>query len=402
MPAVTPLIFGVVYLGLFMGGLPVLRLDRTGVALLGAIALLASGSMSLAAAVGAVHVPTLSLLFAFMIVSAQLRLGGFYVRVADVVGALPLRAPIVLALMMSTAALLSAVFSNDVVCLAMAPVLVDICRVRSLHSTPFLIGLACAANIGSAATLIGNPQNMLIGQTLALSFGTYLRQAAGPVLLSLLLSWLVLLLAYRQRWHIAERLAIAYHAHHVFSRWQSVKGLAVAGFLFAGFLASDWPHDLMALAGAGVLLLSRRLHSRDMLGQVDWLLLVLFTSLFVINRALQETGLPAQAVAFLVARGLDPHAAGPLMVASVLLSNLISNVPAVMLLLPLTEGQAGGTRLALSSTLAGNLILMGSIANLIVAEVAARHGEPIGWTAHARIGIPVTLSSLAVMMFFLA
>ena len=129
MPAVTPLIFGVVYLGLFMGGLPVLRLDRTGVALLGAIALLASGSMSLAAAVGAVHVPTLSLLFAFMIVSAQLRLGGFYVRVADVVGALPLRAPIVLALMMSTAALLSAVFSNDVVCLAMAPVLVDICLI---------------------------------------------------------------------------------------------------------------------------------------------------------------------------------------------------------------------------------------------------------------------------------
>ena len=402
MPAVTPLIFAVVYLGLFMGGLPGLRLDRTGVALLGAIALLASGSMSLAAAVGAVHVPTLSLLFAFMIVSAQLRLGGFYVRVADVVGALPLRAPIVLALMMSTAALLSAVFSNDVVCLAMAPVLVDICRVRSLHSTPFLIGLACAANIGSAATLIGNPQNMLIGQTLALSFGTYLRQAAGPVLLSLLLSWLVLLLAYRQRWHIAERPAIAYHAHHVFSRWQSVKGLAVAGLLFAGFLASDWPHDLMALAGAGMLLLSRRLHSRDMLGQVDWLLLVLFTSLFVINRALQDTGLPGQAIALLVERGVDPHAAGPLMAASVLLSNLISNVPAVMLLLPLTEGQAGGTRLALSSTLAGNLILMGSIANLIVAEVAARHGEPIGWTAHARIGIPVTLSSLAVMMFFLA
>jgi Na+/H+ antiporter NhaD/arsenite permease-like protein len=129
---------------------------------------------------------------------------------------------------------------------------------------------------------------------------------------------------------------------------------------------------------------------------VDWQLLVLFMGLFVVNQALQETGVPAHAVAALAAAGVDLHALAPLFAASFVLSNLVSNVPAVMLLLPAATHPLGGTVLALSSTLAGNLFIVGSIANIIVVQAAERRGIHIDWRRHARVGVPVTLGTLAV------
>jgi Na+/H+ antiporter NhaD/arsenite permease-like protein len=168
-------VFAVVYLGMFLGGLPRLKLDRSGVALLGAIAVIAVTGMAVEEAARAVDLPTLVLLFAFMVLSAQMRLGGFYSAVTRRVGALPWSRPGLLAALIGVAAVLSAVFSNDVVCLAMTPVVVRIARQRGWAPVPLLVGLACAANIGSAATLIGNPQNMLIGSVLQLSFAHYLQ-----------------------------------------------------------------------------------------------------------------------------------------------------------------------------------------------------------------------------------
>ncbi|MCU0958450.1 MAG: SLC13 family permease, partial [Hydrogenophaga sp.] len=162
-------VFVLVYLGMFLGGLPRLKLDRSGVALLGAIAVIALSGQPLEDAAGAVDLPTLVLLFAFMVVSAQMRLGGFYTAVTRRVGALALPRPGLLAALIAVAGALSAVFSNDIVCLAMTPVVARLCLQRGFDPVPFLVGLACAANIGSAATLIGNPQNMLIGSVLQLS-----------------------------------------------------------------------------------------------------------------------------------------------------------------------------------------------------------------------------------------
>ena len=183
-------VFAIVYLGMFVGGLPGLKLDRCGVALLGAIAVIAITGESVEDAARAVDLPTLVLLFAFMIVSAQLRMSGFYAAVARRVGAMPLPRAGLLAALIAVAAALSAVFSNDVVCLAMTPVVARLCLQRGMPPVPFLLALACASNIGSAATLIGNPQNMLIGSVLQLSFAGHLRQAAVPVLVSLVLLWL--------------------------------------------------------------------------------------------------------------------------------------------------------------------------------------------------------------------
>lgn len=392
-------VFAVVYLGMFLGGLPRLKLDRSGVALLGAIAVIAFTGESVADAARAVDLPTLVLLFAFMVVSAQMRLGGFYTAVTRRVAALPLSRAGLLAALIVVAGALSAVFSNDVVCLAMTPVVARLCLRRGLDPLPFLVGLACAANIGSAATLIGNPQNMLIGSVMQLHFADYLRQALPPVALGLafLWAWLAFVPAGTAPAIAPLPAAASDDDEPPFDAWQSAKGLGVALLLLAVFLFTDWPREVAALVGAGVLLLSRRLHSAEVMGHVDWQLLLLFIGLFVVNHAFEGTGLSADAVAWLAGRGVHLGEPGVLLVAGVALSNLVSNVPAVMLLLPHLQGAQAATLLALVSTLAGNLLLVGSIANLIVADLARKQGIDIGWRQHARIGLPVTIGTLAIV-----
>jgi Na+/H+ antiporter NhaD/arsenite permease-like protein len=395
-------IFAVVYLGMILGGLPFLQLDRTGVALLGAIAIVAIGDLTPGQAAASVHLPTLLLLFSFMVISAQMRLGGFYTSVTQRIAALPARPHALLAAVILAAASLSAVFSNDVVCLAAAPVLADACLRRGLDPVPFLLALACASNIGSAATLIGNPQNMLIGEVLQLPFGAYFLEALVPVLLGLAVVWALLAWQTRGRWRTATPAADggAPLQHEPgfarFDRWQTAKGLAVAATLIVVFLFTDLPRDVAALTGAGLLLMSRRLHSTDMLGLVDWELLILFIGLFVVNHALEQTGVTAQAMATLASHGIALTEPGPLFAAALVLSNVVSNVPAVMLLLPAATEPFSGPLLALTSTLAGNLLIVGSIANIIVVDSARRQGIVIDWRRHLRTGLPVTTATLAI------
>lgn len=404
-------IFGGVYVVMLLGRLPGLGLDRTGAALLGAIGMVVIGALSPEQARDAIDVPTIALLFGLMIVSAQLRLGGFYTAVTRRLASAPLSPPRLLGLLVATAGLLSAVLVNDIICLAMTPILIDGCAARRLRPLPFLLGLACASNVGSAATLIGNPQNMLIGQSLQLSFGGYLLTAAVPVLGGLLLTWGLICALTRGRWTLADAAgaptgpaplgAVRGDEAPPFDRAQTAKGLLVVLALVVLFVDGRWPREVLALGAAGLLLLSRRLLGSRVLALVDWPLLVLFAGLFVVNRALAQTGAVADALAGLSARGLDLAQPAPLYVGAALLSNLVSNVPAVMLLLPAATHELAGPILALSSTLAGNLLLVGSIANLIVVEQAARRGVSIGWREHARVGIPVTLASLALAALWL-
>lgn len=391
---------------MIFGGLPCLQLDRTGIALLGAIVLVASGAVGVEEAFRSMHSPTLVMLFAFMVISAQLRLGGFYTWVARGIGSANIQPPALLGATIVVAAYLSAVFSNDIVCLAMAPVIADICISKRLNPVPFLVGLACAANIGSAATLIGNPQNILIGQTLELSFGRYLLVASIPVGLSLVATWcLIMVLRGRNEWTVANSSARPNEGFRneelPLDPWQTVKGLVVAAIVFVAFLCAPWPRDLTALAGAGLLLTSRHLHSRKMLGEVDWQLIILFMGLFVVNHAMQQSGLPIRAVGMLASVGVDLQNLGPLFISTFLLSNIVSNVPAVMLLLPVATGSHAGTVLALASTLGGNFLIIGSIANIIVVTEAAHRGIEINWRQHARLGVPITVATLAISGIYL-
>ncbi|MBI2422955.1 MAG: anion transporter [Candidatus Hydrogenedentes bacterium] len=394
------LIFGAVYLGMMLGRFPRLAMDRTGIALLGAVALIAGAAVTPEDAWRAIDPATIALLFGLMVVSAQFRLGGFYSAVTRLLAEVPLQAPALLAAVLAVVAVLSALLTNDIICLAMAPLLADGCARRNLNPVPFLLGLACAANIGSAATLIGNPQNILIGQALDLSFAGYMLTAMPVVLAGLAVVWGVLLFHYRTTWRLP---VTPVHPHSPpFNPWQTGKGLLVIAALMAAFLFTSWPHDVVALAGAGVLLISRRLHTRDMLGLVDWQLLVLFAGLFIVNHAFVETG--AMTILLDEARvlGIDPTSPPWLFTLSAVLSNLVSNVPATMLLLPAAVHERAGAILALSSTLAGNLVVVGSIANIIVVEQARLCGVHISWGEHAKTGIPVTLLTLGIAAAWLA
>jgi Na+/H+ antiporter NhaD/arsenite permease-like protein len=399
-------VFAVVYLGMVLGSLPWLHLDRTGVALLGAIAIVGAGVMTPEQAAQSIHLPTILLLFSFMVISAQMRLGGFYSAVTRRIAALPVGPVALMGVVIGVAAALSAVFSNDIVCLAVAPVLAEACLRRRLDPVPFLLGLACASNIGSAATLIGNPQNMLIGEVLKMPFAGYMADAIVPVLAGLLALWALLAWTMRRTPPVAEpdpvQLAAIASDVPPFDRWQTAKGLLVALALVAVFLLTGWPRDVAALVGAGVLLLSQRFHSSKVMGLIDWELLILFMGLFVVNHALALTGLTQQLVTWLTTQGIDLAQPATLFFTTLGLSNLVSNVPAVMVLMPLAKGDHVGLTLALVSTLAGNLLIVGSIANIIVVDAARRCGVVIDWRRHAYTGVPVAVVTLGIAAGWLA
>jgi len=396
---VTLFLFLITYAGVALGRVPRLTIDRTGIALLGAIGMVLVRALTPEEALEAIHIPTLLLLYGLMVVSAQLRLGGFYTWLALKV-TLWTDAParFLFALMM-VGALLSSVLANDIICLAFTPVLGVALRRRRLNPLPFLLGLAMSTNLGSAATLIGNPQSMLLGQVFDLDFVDFLRWCGPPSLLALLATYGILWLLFRRQWaDPLERGDFEEPVWPVLQRWQSLKGvlatLAVLVVLLCGL-----PRALGVLTVAGVLLLSRRMHTRAMLALVDWHLITLFCGLFIVVRGLYLTGLPASAVEQLAAAGADLRNPYLLSLVTVLLSNLVSNVPATLLLVDPLRGAPDSLVyvLSLSATYAGNLLLIGSLANLIVVEQAKSCGIEIRFRDYARAGFLVTLVNLLIL-----
>ncbi len=391
-------VFGIVYLGMMLGKFPKLKLDRTAIALVGVIVLLASETVAHDAAVSYVGFRTIELLFGLMLVSTQLNMSGLYSEVTRRVVRLSVSPRALLAVLVGAAGLLSALLSNDVVALAMAPVLLDMCIQRKLNPVPFLLGMACGTNAGSVATIIGSPQNMLIGEQLDLSFIGFMGYTALPSVLAMIVVWAVIAIIYRGRWELDPNIKLKgkHHKERKLDRLESIKGVIITALVIALFIVTDWPRALIALGAGGLLLFNGHYKSRKMLDRVDWQLLVLFVGLFVVNGALEATGLPERMVKELASHGfnlVDPVA---LFVSTAVLSDLVSNVPAVMLVLPFADQPMAGPIMALSAGLSSNLIIVGSIANIIVVDAAGRRGIKISFAEHAKTGVPVTLISLAL------
>jgi Na+/H+ antiporter NhaD/arsenite permease-like protein len=237
----------------------------------------------------------------------------------------------------------------------------------------------------------------LIGETLRLPFASFLLDGLPPAAIGLGITWLILRAQWRGRWDAAPSVTPATGVEAVpFDRLQTMKGVVLLVAVVAAFLFTSWPRDVVALSAAGVLLLSRRMASRDMVGLVDWHLLVLFVGLFVVNEAVARAGLLQEVYARVAAAGIDLTKPQWLFAVTPVLSNLVSNVPAVMLLLPAASGAHAGAVLAVASTLAGNLLIVGSIANIIVVEQARAQNVAIDWRSHAKSGVPITLATLAL------
>lgn len=409
------LIFALTYAVLGFGALPPLRIDRTGAALVGATAMVACGALAARDAVAAVDFQTLALLFGMMVVVAHLRLSGFFGWLgARLLGAG--RTPTgALTLMTVLSAGVSAFFVNDTACILLTPLALETAATVGVTPIPFLLAVAMGSNAGSVATLVGNPQNMLVGSFSGISYARFALVLTPVAIVSVIVTIIMLRLAFRRQLAAASPgaaqagLAGALQTPHSASvpapappRPRTLhipmlrKALVVTALLLAALLIGVNP-GVAAMSAGAVLLVTRRIRPERVWVHVDWSLLAMFAGLFVVVRGIEVTGWMERGLALipLPARGSLPVLAG----TTTVLSNLVSNVPAVLLLrgwpAHLANPQAAWLTIAMASTLAGNLTLVGSVANLIVVEQARRRA-PISFMAYARVGVPLALVTIAI------
>lgn len=391
-------LFLLTYLGMAAGGVRGLRIDRSWIAGCAAVLLLVSGALSMDAAARHLDAGALLLLLALMLISAQFDFSGVYAWLNEYLSHHAQRPAVLLAGVVLLGGGLSAILVNDIVAFALTPLLCHSLQLRGLDPRPFLLALALSCNAGSAASLIGNPQNILIGQAGGLDFWAYLGLAAPVALAAMAIVYAVLWLQWRGRWGTPRPLPAEHvAAARIYGAHSYLKPLLASLALLALF-ATALPRELSALLVAALVMVSRRVDSRDYVHKVDWNLLLLFAGLFLVSGAALELPELAGAGAWLAAHGLLPQGVWALASASLLASNLIGNVPFVVVLLGLLPALSEQllVGLALMSTLAGNLLLIGSVVNLIVAEGARRQGVRLGFVDYARSGVPVTLLSMLV------
>ncbi|MGA7241296.1 MAG: anion transporter [Bryobacteraceae bacterium] len=393
-------IFVLTYLALAAGRVPGLRLDRTGAAIVGATLMIAANVLTLRQAYAAIDYETIALLFGMMIVVANLRLSGFFALVTAWVvdhahSPLMLLAGIVL-----VSGILSAFFVNDTVCLALTPLVLDITLHLRRNPVPYLLALAMASNAGSVATITGNPQNMMIASFSHIGYGQFAAALAPIAALSLPITAAVIAIAYRSEFLRRTRLDVKHEPVRV-HRALMVKSLAVAAAMIGAFFAG-WPSPNAALLAGAILLLTRRIKPERVYREIDWSLLALFVGLFVVIAGVEQTSFPDDL--FSAASRFHLDRTLPMSLFSAALSNLVSNVPAVLVFKSFVSHLPHPTHarlvLAMSSTLAGNLTILGSVANLIVAQ-RARPYVHIGFWEYAKTGVPVTVLTLAAGILML-
>ena len=395
-------IFAASYLALAIGRVPGLAIDRAGIALVGASLMVASGAMKLPAAYRAIDINTITLLLGMMIVVANLRLSGFFALATAWVARRARRPLALLAAVVAVAGVASAFLVNDAICLVLAPLVVDLTLALRRNPVPYLLAVAMASNIGSVATITGNPQNMLIGSFSGIPYATFAGALAPVALVGLAVAGVVIVLFYRPEFAAAAPLAPRaprIRANRVLVGRSLAAAAAVIGLFFAG-----QPPAKAAIVIGALLLLTRRVKSARVYAEIDWSLLLMFAGLFIIVAGAEQRLLTPGILAAVGRAGLDRV---PMLSAvTAVLSNLVSNVPAVLVLKPFVATLADPAHawlvVAMASTLAGNFTLLGSIANLIVAEKAARRGVTIGFRDYLRVGAPVTLLTLAIGAAWLA
>lgn len=386
------LIFFGSYLVFAIGKFPGMKIDRPGAAIIGAVLMVAFRILSAHDAVASIDLATIVLLFSMMLIVGHLRLSGFFDWITEAVIE-RLHPRHLLPMVVFTSGFLSAFLVNDIVCLVMTPFVLQMTRRLGLRPVPYLLGIALASNVGSTATITGNPQNMLIGSLSGIPYLQFMIELGPVALVGLGLTWALL------HWLCmkgdVDQVPLAAALEEAPRKHLRAKPVVVLVIVLAGFL-SGLPAALVAAVGAALLLITRTVEPRHVYDEVDWGLLVFFIGLFIIVAGAERAGLTRALLQPVTAWNL--HRLAVFVPATAVLSNLVSNVPAVMLLRTLVSGfpdpHTGWIALAMASTLAGNLTITGSVANIIVVEGAAAGGVRIGFREYARVGVPVTLATI--------
>lgn len=389
----------VTYLLIAIQQVPVLRLNRPAAALLGAVAMVTIGGLPLREAYGAISADVMVFLLGVLLLTGFLEEGGFFEWAARFAVERAHSPTALLAAVVLVSGLLSAFFVNDTICLVLTPLLIAVLRPLGLAMRPYLIALALAANVGSAMTPTGNPQNMLIGVAGGLTFARFLASLALPSIGGLVIVLAIVWLLHREE--LSRPLPAAVHVPDApFDGVLVAKSLIVFVGALAGWLAG-LSLPLVAITAAAVLVAIAKRDPAKAFAKVEWSLLLFFGALFVVMRGARDLPLVSDLTTAAAAhlRGAPVHDAIVTSAAMLGLSNLVSNVPAVILWLPVVPTVPAPTfiwlTIAMSATFAGNLTLLGSMANLIVAERAEARGERLGFLDYLRVGVPVTLLTLA-------
>ena len=386
-------IFAGTYLVLAIGGLPGFRIDRTGAAIIGASLMVGFNVLTFEEAIQAVDHSTLVLLFGMMIVVANLRLSGFFRVVAARAIEHAHRPKTLLAAIVAVAGVFSAFFVNDTMCLVLTPLVLEVATTLGRNPVPYLLAVAMAANVGSVATITGNPQNMMIGALSGIPYRAFAAALTPVALTGLVMTFAVIVVSFRQEFRDVARVEVAPLRVRV-NRVLLIKSLVMSAAMIVFFFLG-WPVAKVAIVAGALLLITRRVKPEKVYHEIDWSLLAMFAGLFIVVAGVEKTSLEEELVALAAQFHLDR--VGVLTALSTLLSNLVSNVPAVLVFRPivahLEDPQRGWLVLAMSSTLAGNLTILGSVANLIVVQ-RARREAPISFWQYFRVGAPLTVLTL--------
>lgn len=387
-------IFIATYVVVAIGKLPPFLIDRAGAALLGAALMVAFGVLDMEQAFAAVDYETLVLLLGMMIVVANLRISGFFGWVNAWAVTRARRPVLLLAAVVLVTGVFSAFLVNDAICLVMTPLVIELTRALDRNPVPYLIAVAMASNAGSVATITGNPQNMMIGSFSQIPYGSFALALAPVAAVGLLLTFALVAVFGAREFFTRERIEAAPPAVTL-HRWLAIKTMLVTLMMIAAFFLGQ-PVAKAAIVAGAFLLLTRLVQAEKIYREIDWPLLVMFAGLFIVVAGLQKSVLTPDVIAQAESLRLDN--VWILTGVTAVLSNIVSNVPAVLVLKPFIEPLVDPHRawlvVAMASTLAGNFTLVGSIANLIVAQGAARQGIEIGFWRYFLIGAPLTVLSI--------
>lgn len=401
------LIFVITYIIIGIQNIPRLHINRPAGALLGAVAMVLFGGLSLKEAYAAIDLDTILFLLGMMIIVAYVEISGFFEIVELFIVRYSKTASGLLLLVILSSGLLSSLFMNDTICLIFTPILLRVCRKFSLNPTPYLIALATSANIGSAMTIIGNPQNMLIGLYSGIHFLEFLKRLAPITAVGLIIDFFIIRFIYRKDLQQSLVLNEKIKTETIALQRELFLFSLIVLVLLLVFLSLGFNPPPLAISLACLLILAGSTKPRKALEEVDWTLLLFFSALFIVMKGVEKSGIVNSIFCYMqnYLTGDKINQIINLSLGTTLVSNLVSNVPAVMLISHFFANLANSKMiwfvLSMSSTLAGNLTVIGSVANIIVFE-SAKDQVRVSFWEYLKVGLPLTVATLMAGVLILA